>query len=116
MGEYNLLMLIGWPLFSFGVGMLGSEREIGFWPAFLISIFCSPLVGLIFTVLSKDKSELAYKRKMYEDQKKQQEALENNNINQTSLTSELKKLKAMKAEGLLTEEEFSKAKDKLLAK
>lgn len=40
-------ILIGWLVFSFVAGYIGNSRKIGFWSAFFLSLFLSPLVGLL---------------------------------------------------------------------
>lgn len=43
----SLITVIVWIFSAIVVGMLGRDRTIGFWKAFLISIFCSPIVGVV---------------------------------------------------------------------
>lgn len=35
---------------AFLIGKLGKKRSIGFWGAFLLSLFLSPIIGLIVTL------------------------------------------------------------------
>jgi hypothetical protein len=42
-------------LLALGVGALGNKRKIGFGWSFVLSIFLSPLIGLIITLCSKKK-------------------------------------------------------------
>ena len=42
-------------LLSLGVGAIGNKRKIGFGWSFVLSIFLSPLIGLIITLCSKKK-------------------------------------------------------------
>jgi hypothetical protein len=70
---------IFWIFFSGLIGLVGQNRRIGFWGAFLFSILLSPVIGLIITLLSdnakneKEKHvfkkyvELAEKAKNRED-------------------------------------------------
>ena len=37
------------------IGQLGSKREIGFGWSFALSLFLSPIIGLIITLFSKKK-------------------------------------------------------------
>jgi hypothetical protein len=46
------VIVLSWLLISFVVGGLGSDREIGFGKALLISLLLSPLVGAIFVATS----------------------------------------------------------------
>ena len=50
-------IFFGWIIFSFVVGFIGSERKIGFWGAFFLSILLSPLIGLIIALVSKNKED-----------------------------------------------------------
>ena len=38
------------------VGMLGSTRRIGFWPALLLSVLLTPVCGFVVTLFSGPKS------------------------------------------------------------
>jgi hypothetical protein len=42
-------------IFAILVGLLGKKRKIGFGWSFALSIFLSPLIGLIITLFSKKK-------------------------------------------------------------
>ena len=42
----------GWILFSVLIGLLGQNRKIGFWGAFLFSLILSPIIGLLITIFS----------------------------------------------------------------
>lgn len=111
-------IFIGWMIFSIIVGALGSGRKIGFAGAFFLSLLLSPVIGLIITLFSKDKEDEKYKQEVLTTQKQQQEALSKiqDNAKTISISDELDKLKEIKDNGLLNEEEFQKAKGKLLSK
>lgn len=47
--------IFSWLVFSFVAGYVGKDRKIGFWPCFLLSIFLSPLIGLIIAFASERK-------------------------------------------------------------
>ena len=51
-------MLFGWFLLSLLVGSIGNNRNIGFWGAFLLSLILSPIIGLIFTLISKSHTQM----------------------------------------------------------
>lgn len=110
-------ILIVWIIFSFVVGAIGNNRKIGFAGAFFVSLILSPLIGLIITLVSKDKNEEEYQKEVLATQKKQQETLTKiqSEKKSTSISEELNKLREMKDNGTLTEEEFQKAKEKLLS-
>lgn len=48
-------ILLLWIVFTFIVGFIGGNRKIGFLAAFLISLFLSPLIGLIVALTSSKK-------------------------------------------------------------
>lgn len=84
------------------VGTVGINRQIGFLLSFVISLFTTPLIGLIVTALSsKNKVEVS---------------VENNTPikEKESVSDELLKLNELKEKGILTEEEFQKQKVKIL--
>lgn len=111
-------IFIGWLIFSLIVGAIGSGRNIGFWGAFILSLILSPIIGLIITLFSKDKEDEKYKQEVLKTQKQQQESLSEikDNSEKQNLSDELIKLKEMQEKGLLTEDEFQKAKEKILSK
>lgn len=45
--------LLSGSLFSVLVGLVGSRRHIGFGWAFILSLIFTPLIGLIFTLISE---------------------------------------------------------------
>lgn len=51
-------MLIGWFIFSLLIGAIGNNRNIGFWGAFFLSLILSPIIGLIFTLISKSHTQM----------------------------------------------------------
>lgn len=110
-------IVLGWIIFSIIVGAIGSSRNIGFAGAFFLSLLLSPLIGLIITLFSKDKEDEKYKQELLNTQKQQQETLTKIQVDakSTSISDELNKLKEMLDSGILTEDEFQKAKEKLLS-
>ena len=50
-------LLSGHILFDVIVGLLGSRRNIGFGLAFILSVIFTPLIGLIFVLLSDELPE-----------------------------------------------------------
>ncbi len=51
----NFVVLLGVVGLSALVGQLGKNRKIGFGWSFALSLFLSPIIGLIITLLSKKK-------------------------------------------------------------
>lgn len=110
-------IFLGWVIFSIIVGALGSGRTIGFFGAFFLSLLLSPVIGLIITLFSKNKEDEIYKQEVLSTQKQQQDTLSKIQVNvkTTSISDELYRLKEMKDNGILNEEEFQKAKEKMLS-
>ena len=52
-----MIIFILWIVFTIVVCLAGSSRNIGFWGAFIVSLLLSPVVGLLFVLLSKDKED-----------------------------------------------------------
>lgn len=50
-----MIGIIAFLIFSLLVGMLGEKRKIGFGWSFVLSLFLSPIIGLIITLFSKKK-------------------------------------------------------------
>jgi hypothetical protein len=114
-----MFIFLCWIGLSFLAGYIGSERKIGFWGGFLLSIFLSPLIGFIVVALSKVRMEEEYEEEILQTQIQQQKTLEkiseqNASGNQISISDELMKLKELQERGILTEEEFEMQKRKLL--
>jgi tetratricopeptide (TPR) repeat protein len=55
-----MVIFILWLIFCFVAGFVGDSRKIGFWGAFLWSLFLSPLVGLIIAFVSDKKGQGQY--------------------------------------------------------
>ena len=111
-------IFFGWIIFSFVVGFVGSGRKIGFFGAFFLSLLLSPLIGLIIALVSKNEADEAYKTKVLTVQQNQQETLkklsETEKIKTVSIADELAKLKIMREDGIITEDEFQNLKNKII--
>jgi len=103
------------------IGLIGKNRDIGFWPVFLISLVGSPAVGFIFAVCSKRKNSI---RRMIENQELQMRQFNNamfhpvNRVQSTNVTGsadELLKLKNLLDQGVLTQSEYEQQKAKILS-
>lgn len=113
-------IFFGWIIFSFVVGFIGTDRNIGFWGAFFLSLLLSPIIGLIITLVSKNKADEAYKTKILQAQREQKEAL--NKLSESkkedtkiiSVAEELEKLKKLRDENSISEEEFQKLRTKVI--
>ena len=116
-----MFLFFTWILLSVVAGFIGSDRKIGFWMAFLLSIVLSPIIGIIVAAISKVEYEEEYEEAILETQIQQQKTLEkiseqNALSTNYSISDEIKKLKELQNEGILTEEEFEAQKKKLLEK
>jgi len=73
------------------IGVIGSERKIGFWPAFLWSALLSPLIGLVITLLSDKKGnktyDFVYYKKLAKDAEQREDITEAINCYTDSLVS-----------------------------
>jgi hypothetical protein len=105
------MIILVWIVLTVIVGAIGNERKIGFWSAFLLSLFLSPLVGFLVVLSSTKLSAEKHEKEVLEVQK---QVLEKSQPVQTGIASELEKLIKMKEDGLITEEEYLKLKDKII--
>jgi phosphate/sulfate permease len=114
----NLLMLIAWIIGSVIVGFIGSDRSIGFWGAFILSLLLSPLIGLLITLFSETNSSKVYKKKQM---KIQQDILKVSKGK--SIDDKLKKTKEerlielvdLKSKDLITDQEYKESRKKILS-
>jgi len=113
-------IFIGWVIFSFVLGMLGSGRKIGFFGAFFLSLLLSPIIGLIFVLVSKNEEDELSKEKILNTQNLQQETLKDlsysksDSFKTNSIADELEKLRALKDDNSITLEEFNQLKSKII--
>jgi len=111
-------IFFGWIIFSFVVGFIGSGRNIGFWGAFFLSLILSPLIGLIITLVSKNKEDEEYKKQVLKVQQNQQKTLErlsgNKEMKPISIADELEKLKRLRDDNIISENEFKSLKNKII--
>jgi hypothetical protein len=109
-------IFFGWLLFSLVIGFIGSGRSIGFAGAFFLSLFLSPIIGLIITLVSKDKEEVARQNQALKVQQQQAATLHGMQAQQPkrSITDELERLQSLKDKGHLTQMEFERAKEQVL--
>ncbi|MCL2312692.1 MAG: SHOCT domain-containing protein [Firmicutes bacterium] len=106
-------------IFSILVGKLGEGRKIGFVTAFFLSLFLSPLIGLLITLLSERKTAgLNYNKGLNVTQNKQIHSEKTSDTEKiktiSNVSEELKKIKELFENGVINEEEFSKIKSILI--
>lgn len=98
--EVILAIITIYILFCALVATIGIGRQIGFWLGFIITIFTTPIIGLIVISLSsKETVNVIVKKEQTENQ---------------SVSNELLKLHDLKEKGVITEEEFITQKEKIL--
>ena len=100
------MIFLLWIIFSAVVGAIGSDKKIGFWGGFLISLLLSPIIGLIVVLLSGSKVI-----NVAVGEEKQMPISEATK----SVADEIEKLNHLRNANAITEEEFLKAKGKLLS-
>ncbi len=110
------MIIFWWIILSIVIGIIGSYRKIGGFWAFVISILLSPIIGFIVVLFSKSKKQEEYEKKLLEVQIEQKDKMEEikANFNKKSIPDELDRIKKMKDAGQLTEEEYQKAKEKII--
>lgn len=117
----TLLILFSWLTGSVIAGIVGANKKIGFGGALLISLFLSPLIGIIVALASKRREDERREQEMLQTQKEQNEILESLKTPQTSenspynsIADEIKKLKDLLDADAISEEEYEKMKSKLI--
>jgi Short C-terminal domain len=116
-----MTLLVVWVLFALLVGWLGEDRVIGFWGSFFVALLLSPLVGFIVVIFSKPLKEKELQQQTFNAQVVQNSLLAQmangkaGGQQSFSVADELEKLKKLLDSGALTQEEYQKAKGKLMA-
>lgn len=109
--------IISWIIFSLLIGIIGSNRKIGFGGAFFLSLLLSPLIGLIFTLVSKSLAAEKFEQELLQTQKMQQKTMEKiTNQNLNTITEDLRKIKDLLDDGILNSEEYEKMKKTIISK
>jgi uncharacterized membrane protein YraQ (UPF0718 family) len=111
--------VIIWIVLSVILGVVGSDRKIGFAGAFFASLLLSPLIGFIITISSKTKHAEWREQKMLRVQQQQAASMKQIQEQQATsskktITEELESLLKMKEGGHLTEDEYQQAKSKVI--
>jgi hypothetical protein len=102
MESYYFVLFLFYFLISFVLAKnIGEKKQIGFGGTFLICLLLSPVIGGIISYLSKDKETADLQKKAL--------------VNQSEdLSSKIERLARLKEKGLLTDDEFQRAKSELL--
>jgi len=132
-------IIVAWLLLAVGVGLLADSRGRNFFGYFLLSAVLSPLLGLIVVLVSANLKEQEAKELQRKAEQEAQDilrkadherelesirAIATAKTSAASITSEppksiaeeLMKLASLRDQGVLTPEEFSHQKARLLAK
>jgi hypothetical protein len=113
-------IILIWVLGSALVGLIGRNRTIGFLPVFIISLVVSPAIGAIVALCSKYKNSLARIVENQELQMRQSHAQFNTARTQPgqshvlSKADELLKLKQLLDHEVISQEEFTSEKARIL--
>lgn len=104
----EILLLFGWFFGAIIVGVIGSERTIGFWATFILALILSPLIGLIIALCSQSKATVEFQRRTIE-------ALNRNNQSSAQrIDMELSRLIQLLNEGKITESEYMSLRSKVI--
>ena len=106
-----------WVFLALIVGAMGSDKTIGFWGGFLWSLLLSPVIGFFIVIASKSNQQKRIEDQTILNQQKQTQILSqmSQRNNQESIADQLTKLKRLLDEKAITEEEYQKAKSKLIS-
>jgi len=83
--ESFIFLLPFWVMISIVLATVGAKREIGGFTAFIISLFFSPLAGVILVAFSKDKRDEAYKQELLDNSEKIISLLQNVDQNKMNI-------------------------------
>jgi phosphate/sulfate permease len=114
----NLLMLIAWIIGSVIIGFIGSDRSIGFWGAFFLSLLLSPLIGVLITLFSETNSSKVYKKKQMKIQQDILKVAKGESIDdklKKTIQERLVELVDLKSKSLITDEEYEESRKKILS-
>lgn len=118
--EEIILYMFLWLFVSFFIAIVGSDRKIGYWNTFFISLILSPLLGLIVALCSKKEKDvnkndnITNDKSLQSDFSKPTPKSNNQSISLSSITDGLEKLKKLKDENVITDEEFFMLKNKAI--
>ncbi|MDH6304655.1 hypothetical protein M2459_001391 [Parabacteroides sp. PF5-5] len=94
------IIIATWIGLSIGIGILGINKECGFWLSFFCSLFFSPFIGALYVLISEKESDIDMK----------------NTISQMADMSILKDASDMLMDDTITQDEFDEIKAKILRK
>lgn len=107
-----MTIIFFWLILSFGVAYLGDSRRIGFGWALFWSLLLSPLIGFAVVMVSERKG--SYEEELARIQGKPKEPPAPAMKPEKTVVEKLEQLKGLYDSGALSEEEYNKAKARLL--
>jgi hypothetical protein len=111
--NYCLMVFIFlWGFFAMIVGLIASDKAMGFWGGFLLSLLLSPVIGVIIVLFSKSKQTHIMEQRVInslDHQPKPQQAPS------LSVIQQLSELEDLKSKNLVTEEEYTRLRGKIMS-
>lgn len=112
-----------WIVLACIVGAIATDKVMGFWGGFLWSFLLSPVIGFIIVLFGKTLATQKQEDMARQAQFQQTQILHNiqqqqNSTNQMAtrnISDELDRLKHQLDKGIITEEEFTHLKKKLIS-
>lgn len=104
-------LFIGWIIGCFIAAFIGSNKTIGFWGAFFLSLILSPLIGIIAALVSKDQSEMEIQKTILANQ---QSRIYDKPASILSVADEIAKFKSLLDDGTISQNEFDAYKNQLI--
>lgn len=105
---FPMALLFIWIIFCLVIGVMGENRTVGFWGAFLWSLLLSPLIGLIITLCSKSKTQAAIETGLLNQLSSQHKSAVDD------IETRLQKLQKMKDNKLITDAEYTTMRTQIL--
>ena len=94
----HFVLLVAWILFAAVIAGMGNKRLIGPIIPFFVSIFLSPIVGLIVVLISKDRQTDRFEK----------------TTTAKSASEELIKINELREKGIVSTDEFDTLKKKII--
>lgn len=114
-GLMTIVIIVGLWLATCGISAdIGKKRTIGPWIPFFISIFFTPIVGIIVALCSKRLDDIERENRLIAIQEENLKMTKEKN-NKDGMVFQLEKLAKIKDSGILTDEEFQKMKEEIMS-
>lgn len=97
-----MVFFFPWIIFTFVVASIGASRKVGGVSAFFISLFFSPIIGILVVLSSEKLSTIKFQKDLLEQTKKD-----------TSV-ADIENLHNLWKKGIITQAEFIDKKKKIL--